>query len=180
MYASSLLRFSGRVIFSRLRQLTKAPDPIDSMLSGNLMVCKFLQRLKASSPIVLIVDGNDISGLSTSVIKDRKILADNGMVAVVICIDSRINKILCKPSIVSRGFVFIKESQTLMKEAENLVYDALKENMKQRVTFGDLKNCIRNTLEPFLFQKTNRNPIVIPVILNQKAAMEEIQQKTSK
>ena len=47
-------------------------------------------------PDGIYVDGNDISGLSTSVIKDRKILADNGMVAVVICIDSRINKILCK------------------------------------------------------------------------------------
>ena len=119
----------------------------------------------------IYVDGNDISGLSTSVIKDRKILADNGMVAVVVCIDSRYNRILCKPGIVSRGFVFIKESQTLMKEAENLVYDALKKAMKQRVTFGDLKNTIRNTLEPYLFQKTNRNPIVIPVILNHKDAM---------
>ena len=119
----------------------------------------------------IYVDGNDISGLSTSVIKDRKILSDNGMVAVIVCIDSRTNKILCKPSIVSRGFVFIKESQTLMKEAENLVYEALKQNMKQKVTFGNLKNCIRNTLEPFLFQKTNRNPIVIPVILNHKDAM---------
>ena len=58
-----------------------------------------------------------------------------------------------------------------MKEAENLVYDALKKAMKQRVTFGDLKNTIRNTLEPYLFQKTNRNPIVIPVILNHKDAM---------
>lgn len=119
----------------------------------------------------IYVDGNDISGLSTSVIKDRKILSDNGMVAVIVCIDSRKNKILCKPNIVSRGFVFIKESQTLMKEAENLVYEALKQSMKQKVTFGNLKNCIRNTLEPFLFQQTNRNPIVIPVILNHKDAM---------
>ena len=53
----------------------------------------------------------------------------------------------------------------------------LKENMKQRVTFGDLKNCIRNTLEPFLFQKTNRNPIVIPVILNHKDAMIRAKRK---
>ena len=49
--------------------------------------------------------------------------------------------------------------------------------MQQRTTFGELKNCIRSCLEPFLFQKTNRNPIVIPVILNQKAAIAEIQAK---
>ena len=146
----------------------------DALILRNGEVFRSNTRIQTDA---IYVDGNDISGLSTSVIKDRKILADNGMVAVVICIDSRINKILCKPSIVSRGFVFIKESQTLMKEAENLVYDALKENMKQRVTFGDLKNCIRNTLEPFLFQKTNRNPIVIPVILNHKDAMIRAKRK---
>lgn len=140
----------------------------DALILRNEEVFRANTRIQTDS---IYVDGNDISGLSTSVIKDRKILADNGMVAVVVCIDSRSNKILCKPGIVSRGFVFIKESQTLMKEAENLVYDALKQSMKQRVTFGDLKNTIRNTLEPYLFQKTNRNPIVIPVILNHKDAM---------
>ena len=114
----------------------------------------------------IYVEGRDISGLSTSVLKDRQILADNGMVAVVVCIDSRTNKILCKPGIVSRGFVYIKENQTLLKEAENLVYSALKETMKEKITFNDLKNCIKNTLEPYLYEKTNRNPIVIPVILN--------------
>lgn len=126
----------------------------------------------------IYVDGNDISGLSTSVIKDRQILADNGLVAVIVTIDSRYNKILCLPNIVSRGFVFIKESQTLLKEAEKIVYDALKVKMAQKTTFGELKNCIRAALEPYLYQKTNRNPIVIPVILNQKEAMAQIAAKT--
>lgn len=121
----------------------------------------------------IYVDGNDISGLSNSVLKDRQILADNGMVAVVVCIDSRYNKILCKPGIVSRGFVYIKENQKLMKEAENIVYEALKRTMVKRVTFNDLKNCIKNELEPYLYEKTNRNPIVIPVILNNTEAMKK-------
>ncbi len=133
------------------------------------------ERIQTDS---IYVDGNDASGLSTSVIKDRQILADSGLVAVIVTIDSRYNKILCRPSIVSRGFVYIKDSQTLLKEAELIVYDALKKKMLQRTTFGELKNCIRASLEPFLFQKTNRNPIVIPVILNQKAAIAEIQAKT--
>ena len=127
----------------------------------------------------IYVDGNDYSGLSTSVIKDRRILAENGLVAVIVGIDSRYNKILCKPSIVSRGFVYIKDSQTLLKEAELIVYDALSKKMQQRTTFGELKNTIKNSLEPFLFKKTHRNPIVIPVILNQKAAIAEIKAKTA-
>lgn len=119
----------------------------------------------------IYVDGKDSSGLSTAVIKDRKILADNGMVSVIVTIDSRYNKIITKPSIVTRGFVFIKENQPLLREAENVVYEALKKRMLQKTTFGELKNTIRGSLEPFLFKHTQRNPLVIPVILNQKAAM---------
>ena len=125
----------------------------------------------------IYVDGNDASGLSTSVIKDRRLLADNGMVSVIVTIDSRNNKILVRPNIVSRGFVFLKESQSLLKEAEMVVYEALKKKMLQKTTFGELKNTIRASLEPFLFQKTSRNPLVIPVILNQKAAMAQLQSK---
>ena len=122
----------------------------------------------------IYVDGNDISGVSTAVLKDRNILANNGLVAVVTAIDSSENRILCKPVIVSRGFVFIKDSQGLLKEAEQVVYHALKEKMVQRTTFSELKNTIRGALEPFLWHKTHRNPIVIPVILNSKKAMEQM------
>ena len=124
----------------------------------------------------IYVDGNDISGLSTAVLKDRKILADNGMCSVIVCIDSRTNSILCRPVIVSRGFVFIKDSQSLLKEAELVVYNALKEKMQSKITFNDIKNTIRGSLEPFLYNKTHRNPIVIPVILNSKEAMAQMQQ----
>ena len=109
-----------------------------------------------------------------------KILANNGLVSVVIAIDSKENKILMRPVIVSRGFVFIKDSQSLLREAENIVYHALKEKMAQRTTFGELKNCVRSTLEPFLYNKTHRNPIVIPVIINSKSTMAQIEAMRSK
>ncbi|MCH1941145.1 ribonuclease J1 [Holdemania massiliensis] len=148
--------------------------------NGDVLVLRDGEVFQAETRIQtddIYVDGNDISGLSTAVLRDRKILADNGLVAVIVTIDSRTNKILCRPNIVSRGFVFIKESQTLLKEAEMIVYEALKKKMMQKTTFGELKNCIRSSLEPYLYKKTNRNPIVIPVILNQKAAMLQMQQK---
>lgn len=125
----------------------------------------------------IYVDGNDISGLSTAVLKDRRILADNGLVAVIITIDSKQNKLLARPVIVSRGFVFIKDSQGLIKEAEHLVQTNLIEKMKERTTFSEIKNCVRSTLEPFLYRKTHRNPIVIPVIINSKQTMEELAQQ---
>ena len=123
----------------------------------------------------IYVDGNDISGLSTAVLKDRRILADNGLVSVIIAIDSKQNKILMRPVVVSRGFVFIKDSQGLIKEAEFIVYNSLQEKMKEKTTFSEIKNCVRSTLEPFLYKKTHRNPIVIPVIINSKQTMEELQ-----
>jgi ribonuclease J len=125
----------------------------------------------------IYVDGNDISGLSTAVLKDRRILADNGLVAVILAIDSKENKILARPVIVSRGFVFIKDAQPLIKEAEFIVHNALTEKMKEKTTFSEIKNCIRSSLEPFLYRKTHRNPIVIPVILNSRQTMEELQHR---
>ena len=72
--------------------------------------------------------------------------------------------------------------ENLMREnritSRESMADLLRNAMKQKVTFGDLKNCVRNTLEPFLYQKTNRNPIIIPVILNHKDAMAK--RKTAK
>ena len=168
---------------SQTAQLTGIkPDHCLICSNGDIVVLRNEECFIANERVqtdAIYVDGNDASGLSTSVIKDRQILAENGLVAVIVTIDSRYNKILCRPSIVSRGFVFIKDSQTLLKEAELIVYDSLKKKMQQRTTFGELKNCIRSSLEPFLFQRTNRNPIVIPVILNQKAAIAEIMAKSA-
>ena len=150
----------------------------DVLLLRNEQVYQSSIRIQADD---IYVDGNDISGVSTAVLKDRKILADNGLVSVIVCIDSRVNKIMCRPVIVSRGFVFIKDSQTLLKEAENVVYTALRERMATKTTFGEIKNTIRSSLEPFLYNKTHRNPIVIPVILNSKEAMAQMaQMRTAK
>ena len=151
------------------------PENIFICSNGDVVILRDHKAYLSNTRIVaddVYVDGNDASGLSTAVIKDRKILSNNGLVAIIVSIDSKANKILVKPSIVSRGFVFIKENQPLLKEAENLVYEALKKQMQHKTTFGELKNTIRSTLEPFLYQQTHRNPIVIPVILNQKSAQD--------
>ena len=175
--------YSMLVQHARTAELTGIPKENTFICAnGDVLVMRnekvFLSNERINTDAIY-VDGNDATGLSTSVIKDRRILAENGLVAVIVTIDSRYNKILCRPSIVSRGFVYIKDSQTLLKEAELIVYEALSKKMQQRTTFGELKNCIKSSLEPYLYKKTNRNPIVIPVILNMKEAMAEIQAKTA-
>lgn len=149
-------------------------ENIFTLANGDVLILRDHQIYQSTYRIpadAIYVDGNDISGLSTAVLKDRQILADNGLVAAVVCIDSKENKVLAHPVIITRGFVYIKNSQSMIKEAEQIVYQALNEKMKQKTTFSELKNTIRSSLEPYLYEKTHRNPIVIPVILNSKAAM---------
>lgn len=116
----------------------------------------------------IYVDGNDITGLSTAVLRDRQILSEDGMVSILISMDSRAGKLLAKPVIISRGFVYMKDSYQLIKEAEHLVQDALTKLLMNKTTFGEIKNTIRDTLSPYFYRKTKRNPMIIPVIMNKK------------
>ena len=116
----------------------------------------------------IYVDGNDLSGLSTAVLHDRQILSEDGMVAVLISMDSHAGTLLNKPVIMSRGFVYMKDSQALIREGENLVKNALTKQLKGKTTFSEIKNTIRHTLETYFYQQTHRHPMIIPVIMNKK------------
>ena len=116
----------------------------------------------------IYVDGNDITGLSTAVLRDRQILSEDGMVSVLISMDSRVGCLLSKPIIVSRGFIYMKDSTEMINEAETLVGDTLTQLLQRKTTFGEIKNTIRDTLGPYFYQKTKRNPMIIPVIMNKK------------
>ena len=114
------------------------------------------------------IDGKNINGIDDSVIKDRKRLGNDGLVAVVVPVDMKNNSILKPPSIVSRGFIFLKERGELLVEAERVVYADLSKLMKNKVTINDIKNEIKRSTKEFLFARTHRDPIVIPVILSKK------------
>ena len=109
----------------------------------------------------IYVDGNDLSGLSTAVLRDRQILSEDGM-------DSHEGKLLAKPVIISRGFVYMKDSFPMIREAENLVGQALSQLLAGKTTFGEIKNTTRDVLSQYFYRKTKRNPMIIPVIMNKK------------
>ena len=116
----------------------------------------------------IYVDGNDLSGLSTAVLRDRQILSEDGMVSVLIAMDSHKGTLLTKPVIISRGFVFMKDSIPMIKEAESLVENALSQLLANKTTFGEIKNTTRDVLSQYFYRKTKRNPMIIPVIMNKK------------
>lgn len=115
----------------------------------------------------IYIDGKDITGLSTAVIKDRKLLSTDGMVAVLIAMDSRTNTILKKPEIITQGFIYPDEkSLRLLNSATEALYGDLNKLMKAKVTFGEIKNITRSTIGKILFEHTHRNPMIIPIIMN--------------
>lgn len=116
----------------------------------------------------IYIDGKDISGLSTAVIRDRNILANDGMVAILISIDSRTNTILTTPEIVTKGFIYMDAGATkIIEKAKKIAYEELSELMKGKVTFGEIKNTMKTCLGQYFYSKTHRNPMIIPLIMNQ-------------
>ena len=114
------------------------------------------------------IDGKTIDGIDDSIIKDRKRLGNDGLISVVVPVDLKNNVMLKPPSIVSRGFIFLKERGELLIEAEKVVYTALTKLMKNKVTLSDIKNEIKVVVSDFVYDRTQRDPIIIPVILCKK------------
>lgn len=138
--------------------------------NGDMLVMSngVVTRGKKIDADAVYIDGKDITGIESAVITDRKILSNDGLIAVVVPIDAKTNTLLKQPSIVSRGFIFLKERGDLLIEAEKVVYSALIRLMKNKVTFSHIKKVIRESVSKFVYAKTNRQPIIIPVILNKR------------
>lgn len=117
------------------------------------------------------IDGNDTSGVSTAVIRDRKILQDDGMVSVFILLDSKTNKLLCSPRVQTVGFVsYGKNEDHLVRHSQTQVEEALDDLfLTNKVTFNDIKNTVRSVVSKYYFRKTQRNPMIIPLIMNKQS-----------
>ncbi len=123
------------------------------------------ERLPAED---VYIDGNDINGVSTAVIRDRKILQDDGMVSVLLCLDSKQNKLTIPPKVITVGFVSYGANEDhLTRHASSQVLEAVNELLNNnRVTFGDIKNTVRSVVSKYYYRKTQRNPMIIPLIMN--------------
>mgnify|MGYP006277828233 CR=1 FL=1 len=114
----------------------------------------------------ILVDGLGIGDVGNIVLRDRKHLSEDGLIVVVVTITKGEGKIVSGPDIVSRGFVYVRESEDLMGEAREVVREALKECEKQQITdWSTLKSTVRDALRNFLYQKIKRNPMILPIIM---------------
>ena len=113
----------------------------------------------------VFVDGSGVGDVGAVVMRDRKRLAEDGMVVVVLPVSGHDGRLLSRPEIITRGFIYVKESEDLMRELENLAMDAAEGVAGRRGRDeSDLKGAVKSAVSNYLFKTTKRNPMVIPVV----------------
>ncbi len=135
------------------------------MLSINKGIVKRGEIIQAED---VYVDGNRIGDVSTAVMKDRKIMANDGIIIVIANIDTNKTSLLGNPNIITRGFVLVNENEQLLKNLEKISKTAIISKLKAPINYNDIKQEIINSISSYAFTKTGRKPIVLPVIMDIK------------
>ncbi|CAK1225139.1 ribonuclease J [Fructobacillus fructosus] len=125
------------------------------------------EKVGAVSVEETMIDGDSLKDIGNVVLRDRRILSEDGVFVTVVTIDRKKRKVVSKPKMTSRGFVYVKANRDLMKESGKITIDAIEEYLKNAKAFdwNELKNGVREKLSRFLFNETRRRPMVMPVVM---------------
>lgn len=125
--------------------------------------CQVIDHVTAGG---ILVDGLGVGDVGNIVLRDRQNLAQNGIIVVVLTLEKHSNQLLAGPDIVSRGFVYVRESEDLLEEAHNIVANAVEDCLDRHVSdWGKIKNIIKDSLSEFLWKRMKRNPMILPIIM---------------
>ncbi len=114
----------------------------------------------------VMVDGLGVGDIGQIVLRDRQVMSKDGMFTVIIAIESKTGNIIQEPDIISRGFIYMKESRELVEEARKKIKDVVKQKTKEKpINWTYVRNNLRDILGDFLYQKTQRRPMILPVII---------------
>ena len=114
----------------------------------------------------IMVDGLGVGDVGNIVLRDRQHLSENGLIIIVLTLEKYTNQLLAGPDIVSRGFVYVRESEYLMDEAKSIVYAALERCLDNKVSdWSKIKTEIKDSLSDYLWKKMKRNPMILPIIM---------------
>ena len=144
------------------------PERIVMINSGDVLAidhdsCQVVDHVPAGG---ILVDGLGVGDVGNIVLRDRQNLAQNGIIVVVLTLEKKSNQLLAGPDIVSRGFVYVRESEDLMEEAHRVVTDAVWGCLDRHVSdWGKIKNVIRDDLSDFLWKRMKRSPMILPIIM---------------
>ena len=133
------------------------------VLSMSMDGAEVVDRVPAQG---ILVDGLGVGDVGNIVLRDRQHLSENGLIIVVITLERYSNQLLAGPDIVSRGFVYVRESENLMDEAREVVCDALEKCLSRNSSdWGRIKNEIKDSLSDYLWKKMKRSPMILPIIM---------------
>ena len=114
----------------------------------------------------IFVDGLGVGDVGNIVLRDRQHLSEDGIMIVVMTLERHSNVVLAGPDIVSRGFVYVRESEDLMEDAKEVVENALDSCLERNITdWGKIKNTVKDALSDFLWKRTKRSPMILPIIM---------------
>ena len=145
-------------------------DPRNILISDVGKVIEFTPKsMKLNGTVPsgkVFVDGYGVGDVGSVVLRDRKHLAEDGMIVVVTTMSSQTGDVVSGPDIITRGFVYVKESEGLMEELKNVALESLGTCRERNIRdWASIKSAIKDDLSSFLYKKTKRNPMILPVIM---------------
>ncbi|MBR5236904.1 MAG: ribonuclease J [Clostridia bacterium] len=115
---------------------------------------------------VVMIDGLGVGDVGNIVLRDRRHLAEDGIIVVVVTLAKKTGEVLAGPDVLSRGFVYVRESEDLMEEAKLVARAAIDKCTNKKATdWGSIKNSLKNSMSDFMYTKTKRKPMVLPIIM---------------
>ncbi len=115
----------------------------------------------------VLVDGLGVGDVGNIVLRDRQHLSQDGLIVIVMTMDSNTGEIISGPDVVSRGFVYVRESENLMDEVKKVVREEVRKCEERRIKdWATIKSSVKDTLRDYIFTKTKRNPMILPIIMD--------------
>jgi ribonuclease J len=154
---------------AEIAQLMGVPkDNIFLLSSGDVLTISE-DRAEVTDEVTaegILVDGLGVGDVGNIVLRDRQLLSENGLIIVVMSLERGTNQVISGPDIVSRGFVYVRESENLMEEARVVVEKALDKCLAKPFTdWNKMKTEIKESLSDYIWKKTKRNPMILPIIM---------------
>lgn len=134
---------------------------------ANIEVCdSYIRKIGTVPAGKVFVDGSGVGDVGSVVLKDRKHLAEDGIIIVVATMDGATGELVSGPDVVSRGFVFVKEAGDLMKDAENTAYEAIMRCYDRKIyDWGTIKARVRDDVSKLMYERTKRSPMILPILM---------------
>lgn len=132
-----------------------------------LEVCdSYIKKIGTVPAGKIFVDGSGVGDVGSVVLKDRKHLAEDGIIIIVATLDGATGELVSGPDVVSRGFVFVKEAGDLIKDAENTAYDAIMRCYDRKIyDWGTIKSRVRDDVSRLMYERTKRSPMILPILM---------------